>query len=609
MPAVPLGGWVLDRFHQAVAGAKVQVEPLGRAPDYTRRSTLSGRATSAPDGSFWIGNALYNSSYRLTVEAPSFAPMRQDLPAFERSAPADPIQVVLTKGRQVWGTIADPKGAPVSGARVRLLWPSDAPELGANWNSREAVGPAWSNTAGEFEFPLVAAGAYGLEISHREYADLQGGAAVVPPGDGYVDLGVFPLAAGLEVHGVVIDPERRPVPGAKILARQRTAGLSAQERSATTDGDGRFRLGGLLPALADVTAVADGYAASVVESVRPATSDPLTIELAEGASLAGLVLAPDGTAAAGVEVELSPSPASVRTVVKAPTHSVYRRSRTDEGGRFVFRDVLPATWTVAANGEGAVAMQDQIEIGNGEWREIELQMRIPDRLIVRVTNHVGEPVARAHVAVRSEDRDGRRSLGSTDAGGLATLWISPGRATVKIDHPFLLERSRDIVLVAGVNEVDVKLSPGWEIQGAVRSAHGAPLPGVVVAATGTSSDLEKELAGEQEWQIAMRRTAHLLLPGTKTVAGVGGAFRLTGLDRGGYRLVARLAGYTEGNCPSRSRSPASPSTAWRSSSNLEPRFEGRSSDSTVPTWRVPRSKPGRVRGFGSPSRMQAAALN
>ena len=544
--AAPLAGWVVDSFEHPVAGANIHIEPRGKGRFFGTRWGRSARATSRPDGSFSIDNALFGSTYRLTAEAPAFASVQHELPPLSRNSPATPIRIVLTKGRQPWGTVVDGERVPVAGAQVRLLWPPDNPEVGNSYGSRDAAQPANSKNRGEFEFPLVVPGPYDLHILHPEYLDLQAETVSVPHGGGYFDLGVFALTAGSEIHGVVVGPNANPVSGAEVSMRQRTQGLSWQERAATTDGEGRFRLGGLAPAPTDVTVFADGYTPTVVESVRPATGEPITIEMAEGASVAGRVLKTDGTGATGIEVTLTlPAREVPRVARKVLGQDLFRRGRTDDDGRFRFDNVVPAKWTAEARDETSVATQEGIELTHGELREIELRLNAPDRLMVFVTNHLAEPVTDAEIRASPKGRSRKPAIGDTDAGGRAILWVSPGPATVVVEHPELLNRSREVVIEPGVNELHVQLDTGWEISGTVRSIDGVPIPGVAVEAS-------KQLTGEDgnnEVPVVLRRFGRILEPPAQALSDIAGGFRLAGLEGGRYRLVARLAGFTESELP------------------------------------------------------------
>lgn len=247
IPAAPLRGVVVDGLDRPVPGADIRAEPTGRSPLSGQGSGGSGRAISGADGLFWIATAVYGNPYRLTVEAQGYASSILKLPALERGGEAVPVRIVLTDGREPWGTVLDPAGSPVAGAQVRLLWPAEFPQLEASDFVAEATEAVVSSARGEFEFRHVSPGPYGVRIMHPEYVDLRWKGANVPDGEGYADLGVFTLTPGAEIRGVVTGSNRRPVGGAEVGARQKARELSRQMRSVLTDEDGSFRLSGLLP--------------------------------------------------------------------------------------------------------------------------------------------------------------------------------------------------------------------------------------------------------------------------------------------------------------------------------------------------------------------------
>ena len=541
-PTAPFEGWIVNHLERPVPGAHIEAQPTDEVA-LSDSSSSSHRATSRPDGYFRIANARYNRPYRLTVKAESYAPSVHDVPAFERDAVPEPVLVVLTPGRTPSGTVVNLEGKPVAGARVRLLWPPTDPEPARNDQAVTHV-PA-SNRRGEFEIPNVAPGHYRVSISHPEYVEVQSKAAEVTPGDGHLDLGVFTLTPGAEVHGLVTDHNGRHVNGAEVHIKQRKASLDSQSRTVTTRSDGRFRSSGLLLALADITVTAEGYAPSVLESVRPGTGQQILVELAQGAALAGRVLAPGGDPAVGVDVLLSPGASDLsRVAARLPGEQLFRRARSDNDGRFRLDNLISATWSVEAVDGTRRATVEGIALALGEVRDIELQLQTPDQLTVHVTSHLGDPVANAHVRVSPKSPTWSPAIGRTDAGGRANLPVNAGAAMVEVSHPDLLARSREVLLQEGVNQLRVRLDSGWEISGTVRSVDGVPIPGASVEASQDSLD---DGAGELDAHVG--RLLRAMQLAARVVSDLNGSFRLSGLTRGRYRLVAWLPGHAQSASP------------------------------------------------------------
>lgn len=473
-PAAPLNGVVVDDFGQAVGGADVRAEPYGERRSLLFSAGRPRRTTSSSDGSFWIPNAPYGTSFRLIVEARGYASATDDLPPFQRDGMAQPFQVVLSRGRQAWGTVVDEDGAPVTGALIRLFRrPPEPrfPDVAEFPFMEEAVATTASIARGEFLFQSVALGEYQVGISHPEHTELQATIAIVRPGAGPYDMGVFVLPCGEEIQGVVVDPAGRPVADAKVSSRQMRHDMPSQVQTATADNGGRFRLTGLLPALATLTATADEYPPSVVESVRPGTEDLVRIELAEGASLAGRVLDTAGKTVAGVEIVLH-----LRTAKSSRPSSVLPGGNlfqvwTGSDGSFRFGKLTPSSWLVKARDEAGRTTILGVELSPGEVREMDVRLQATSQLAIRVTNRFGEPVADAYVRANPESPGWPPVFGRTDASGRAELRTALGATRIDVSHPKLPARWRDVVLDAGATEIHMRLDPAQEV---VESTDGYP---------------------------------------------------------------------------------------------------------------------------------------
>ncbi len=189
---------------------------------------------------------------------------------------------------------------------------------------------------------------------------------------------------------------------------------------------------------------------------------------------------------------------------------LFRRVRTDSDGRFRLDNLVPATWSAEARDESRCAKLEGIELVRGETREIELRLQTLNRLTVRVTKHPSEPVANANVTVSLASFARPPVVGRTDAGGRTSLTVGLGAATAEVAHPDLLGQSREIVLKPGANELHVRLDPGWEIGGAVRSVEGVPIPGAAIEARQRPPD---EVGSD--WDARARELARLMQPSAR----------------------------------------------------------------------------------------------
>ncbi len=524
-PSAPIRGLVTDDAHQPVAGASIRAEPRGASvpPSFSFSSTP---AISDSDGSFRVEEALYGQTHRLTAQAAGYAPTILDLPPLEPGIPVDPVHLVLSKGRRVLGSVVDTGGNPVAEAQVSLLWPLDPSDFRSGLEA--PAGAAATDGRGVFALPDTGPGAYELLVSRADYANRPPSRVEIPAGESDFDLGDLTMEAGGAIHGVVTDPGGEPVGRATIQAHERDR-FEAPARTTTTDADGRFRLAGFSSVLADLGIQATGYPAHVEPNVRVDHADPVLIELRPGASVAGRVLDNGGNGAAGIPVYLSFEVDYSSDVDPRLWDAVdmLPEQVTDRDGRFRFDGLAAGTWSAEASRGTEGAKLDGIELIPGREREIELVLRIRDRLIVTVVTEVDEPVADAQIDVEAPGERLPTGYGETDGSGRAVIDITPDTVTVTVSHETLRDESRQVRLEPGDNEVRFELRRGLELSGTVRSYQGTPLPLATVAA-------ETDYSSDVEWH------------STNTVSDRNGAFHLTGLESRPYILTARAPGYADG---------------------------------------------------------------
>jgi hypothetical protein len=209
----------------------------------------------------------------------------------------------------VAGTVLEADGAPAAGVTVSVHWVA---RTGPDSLDRRTMSSEYGHFAIDLPGPgrvLVVAGRGPPELPvHR----------IVDAGD--QDL-IVALPGEVRVSGVVLDPSGHPVRA--LLTVHHTG--SPVERTASTDGDGRFSLASVPPGRLELTARRDGCLPSLplVRQVVPGEEIPdLRLHLRAGEVLAGVVQDPDG----------NPVP---RVTVRALTEeqqryaSALRRGRTD----------------------------------------------------------------------------------------------------------------------------------------------------------------------------------------------------------------------------------------------------------------------------------------
>ncbi len=528
-PAAPLFGLVRDASGQPVAGAGLSAQLADDQLAIARRSYRTLQATSAYDGSFRFPDALYSSPYRITVRAQGFASAAVDVPPLTPDVAAEPVWIVLSRGRQTHGRVVDTNDNPVPGAEVKLRWPTEGERV-RFFDRLDATKPTTTDERGEFRFPAVRAGEYEVRAVHNEFLAPGNARTDVPEGEGDFDLGSFTLIPGAEIHGVVTAPNGDGVRDATIQVN-RYGPDRDQERTATTDIDGAFRLGGLAHEPVDLDVRADGYAPTRLPQARPDTGEPILIELEAGASLTGRVVDEAGKPVARAEVQVEPDTETLIRAGVGAARDYYKR--TDADGRFRFGHLNAGTWSLEATEGASTANLNHIELTQGSEHEVELRLRSQDQLTVIVSTHLGEPVSDARIRVGPEGDPFSSAYGTTDARGRAQIGVTPGAATVSIEHPEQRDESRDFVLEPGNNELAIQLQSGGAIGGVVRSADGGPLSQATVWAFATDS---------VDGLASFRRYAR---PAAQTTSDRNGQFRLTGLEPNAYFIGAGATGFAE----------------------------------------------------------------
>lgn len=541
-PAALLSGQVVDAAGRPVAGASLWIEPTGRSGGWSI-GPGAWNATSGADGSFLISGVASGYPYRLHAEASSYAPTTMAIPAVPEGSTREPVRIALTRGQLVRGIITDTQGVPIPGAEVALLPVAATRDGGYSWNMAARRTSA-TDSRGGFEFPGTPPGRHELTASHPDHVSVQAAAFEVPSGEGTKDLGTLTLDAGAAIEGVVRDFQRRPVRGAQVTVHQdnidHRRAHDPRIRTALTETDGTFRVGGLRAEPADLVVEAEGYERFEMAAAGPRAGSLIEVQLGEGAALAGRVLDADGEAVANAYVSLSldRSPTFGRTAwsLGAPRHD----ARTDGAGRFHFQALGAGPWSIQVAGEQLAEDIGAIRLQPGEEREIELRLLVQGRLAGVVTDPYGEPVAGAEVLIQqfnpADQVTGTRHGARTDAGGAYEAHRVPsGPARVVARHPDYRDGLVQLVIEPGRNEVDLKLQPGWEISGTVTTAAGAPVALARVEAHAVEAGSLDELA-------EARRQLIPTVP-LEAITDQDGTFRIGGLDDGRYNLRAHADGY------------------------------------------------------------------
>lgn len=456
--------------------------------------------------------------------------------------------IVLMPTARITGTVVDAEGRPVEAASVVLVPAIRSPRGGTSLNYDSYLTAA-TGPDGVFEIPAVGGGSCHLIVDHVEFQSRPPTSVDIPADEGDTDLGRIQLTPGLRIEGLVVGPGGRPIAGAQVGAFQGYAprGPTGEgSRTAITDTDGRFRIGGLPDGRVEVTAAADGYAESHLKGVDPSADDMLEIELNRGGTLTGRVVDSRGDAVAATVTLFDAEP--------GPFAGFHPGVQTDAEGRFRFDFLRPGTWRASAFAftSGASTESTPIHLRTGEVREIELVVANYDGQVVGVvTDHLGNPVDQTEVTITTggNARTGPSSTMSVDPRGrFESQPVPTGAARIVASHPEYRETEREITIDPGTNEVSLVLEPGLEVSGSVRSSDGRPIP---LAAVSAELDLSPEALQQFMGDPSNRARRGSPLQPVETLTDRNGDFRLGGLDDGVYKLTAWADGYGSGDAVGR----------------------------------------------------------
>lgn len=364
---------------------------------------------------------------------------------------------------------------------------------------------------------------------------------------------VLTLAPEASVAGVVLDPDGRPLAGARITTpgdmAQNMRRLRGQEKAPETqsDAEGRFLLIGLGPETKAIHAVHDRFAPSAPHALEILPGQKITdvtLRLTRGGRVTGEVYDKDG--------ELAPD---TQIIAQNRATMAMSMSRTDGQGAFAFEHLAAGPWTITAMLDGGTLSGveestdnaaeflgnlrfEMIDLVDGEEKHVVLGAPPESPVIVHGrVRHGDEPVTQGLVSFVP---DGMKSISglkmeSLDAEGTFTAQLDhPGEYIVSVQvqggaGPFQQDTVEFRRNVPEVDEHTLELElPLAGIRGLVRGADGAPAANLRVSLTveggvQTGSMLGGHFA-EASTDANGRYTFRYLRPGTYTVAAGGALF-------------------------------------------------------------------------------------
>ena len=515
-PGAAVEGRVRTDAGEPVPGARVrttrsQVRRLqqpGGAPPGGDPEAVSGE-----DGEFRLEDLTPGEEVTLVVEAKGH--LEAKVPGV--TAPTErPLEVILEHGTRVFGTVRDPRGRAVEGARVTARVSKVLPH-GLDVDREVAT----TAEDGSFVIDALEPGPLALEVRATGFAPwrrtdlstavegLGRGGTGAPPEVGPVEV---ELDRGLVLEGRVRDPRGAPADGARVAVQMDRPEhglryLGAERRVTRTDADGWYRLEGLAPGIGRLSAKkgSDRVEQPVEISDRSRRFD-LVLESVPG--VAGRVVDDAGRPVSGARV--SARPLDFRTSWKSVV----------SGGDGGFHLPLePGDYQLGAAKDGWVEArwEQPLRIDRETVEGVELRLRQGARITGRLSGLGPEELARVEVQAFSLDHQVARGE-VTFPSGYRVEGVETGRWEVvaRLDGGDRTARGRVEVAVAGEEvTLDLEFRSGVSLTGQVR-LNGEPRPGLRVWLDRMDDSFHR---------VSLQRTTDPT-----------GRFRFADLDPGPYRV-------------------------------------------------------------------------
>lgn len=321
------------------------------------------KATAGPEGRILFDDAP-SGEVAVQVVAPGYFSKTKAV-VVPAEGTVDVGVVSLSKGVVVSGVVVDEAGRPlprvcVWGSRERdPAQPEETPR-DDGWDEDDAAADAYSDAAGRFTTPPLAAGRYLIRTCAESWMEpmeelhVEVGSAAPP----FLRVVLQPAA---KIRVTVVDARGRPADGAKIFAIDPQGGAWPER----TDADGR----------ADCPAMGAGRWRIARNAARP--DDGVSVET-DGRSVvdATLRLPPLATVRARIRVGGKPDPcvSSVRLVGTGATVGEWE-ARIDATGLCVFSHVEPGTYEFLAPYEGMSPVE--VPVPDATDRDVEVSFPEP----------------------------------------------------------------------------------------------------------------------------------------------------------------------------------------------------------------------------------------
>jgi len=493
-----LSGTVQDPGGVAIPDAMVEVFRETGTQDIIeiiQERAMPPLASLETDGSgfFQFDQLGAGSKYRLVVRASGFQP-RQYGELVVESGASERVDVILEPGARIQGTVYDPLGSPLEGARCKVN-PMGSRTEGPPIDLTDAG--IMTDADGSFLFDTLEETDYRLIVSSPQYATYQ--ELRIQPGTDSLSI---QLTDGAAVSGSVLDAETSaPISGAVVTVND----VADVKKTAVTDGNGRYYIRGITEQrrpIAYVSVTATGFMRSgnvQVEVAEGAETTGQDFFLERNGVVRGVVMDANGKPLQGISVSARKQHSEQNPVMVNAAPAVV----SNADGSFEVVEVSPGTGLFL---EGTHSLylttpSDSFDLtAGGQVDDMVLVMKIGGSISGVVIDEVGTPIEGAVVAVRDNwfgevNPESLPNKSYSDAAGNWSIRSLPdGDHTLICSVPgyLLIERS-GVSVMEGHDRPNIELQMvrGAVLEGMVTELDGTPIEGARLIAIDTSDGLRK----------------------------------------------------------------------------------------------------------------------
>ena len=313
------------------------------------------------------------------------------------------------------------------------------------------------------------------------------------------DLGAIRTVSGATLEGIVVDGAGKGLAGVSVTASMKADGLNTSKEE-RTDGEGRFRISGLVPAgKVLITAKSVGWLAPKPQEVT-VDGEGVTIALEPAGSVAGRVVAgvpPRPVPVFSVQALPKGGAGGAQSGIFGAPAEGPRASFSDETGKFTLSELGAGDFSLTVASDGFVPALVDVKLAQGESRDVgdvvlDRGATITGRAIEKRSK---APVPGATVRLAKPGLTGfmQRIQAMGSGGGTPTVLagtdgtfrmggVPPGPYLLQADSERLSPGEASVVVEHGIDPdpVTIELVEGGVVHGTFRNKEGNPVAGAMI---------------------------------------------------------------------------------------------------------------------------------